>query len=310
MTTNTITLSTQEKKWILESRFTRQHDDHEVQIYPMGAERFLSSILFNNKKNQYDLVADIKGKDVLCIPGHGNNCFLFAHAGAKSVAVYDKDPVTIAWIRAFKKYYNYRAQSTEQHKPYPSIGEILTALTCWYPPLITLPSRKYKNIVSWVVHPNSLRRTYIHYMISLARDAVRSNPQEDFELNMPIQFHAGEIEQLIKKKQVFDTAYVPYLLGVKNGIENENDIVHFIKQLIKIIPNGNILVTPSQSTKEFNLVGKRYFCTTEYSDLESIPQLESYSIGQDKNWYSTQGLSIFSHVNETEREARVRKIFF
>ncbi len=105
-------LSKQEKKWISERRVTRLSDNKEVQIYPMGAERYLSSILFENKKGRYNIKADIEGKDVLVIPGYGNSGLLFAHAGAKSVTVYDKDPVTIAWVKAFKKYYHYREQGT------------------------------------------------------------------------------------------------------------------------------------------------------------------------------------------------------
>lgn len=105
-------LSKQEKKWISERRVTRLSDNKEVQIYPMGAERYLSTMLFENKKGRYNIKADIEGKDVLVIPGYGNSGFLFAHAGAKSITVYDKDPVTVAWIKAFRKYYHYREEGT------------------------------------------------------------------------------------------------------------------------------------------------------------------------------------------------------
>lgn len=163
-------LSKQETKWISEQRVTRLSDNKEVQIYPMGAERYLSSMLFETKKSRYNIKADIEGKDVLVIPGYGNSGFLFAHAGAKSITVYDKDPVTIAWIKAFKKYYHYREPGAGNQ--YPSIGEIITALTRWYPPLITLPFGRYRNILFWVVNPNLLRRVYIHYMLSLVRQAM------------------------------------------------------------------------------------------------------------------------------------------
>src|SRR5580704_523236 len=106
MSNDTI-LSQQEKKWILERRITRLSDNKEVQIYPMGAERYLSSVLFNlknavesatsgyctdslrdcddstaffrfkNQKNDYAISTDIEGKDVLVIPGYGNSGFLF-----------------------------------------------------------------------------------------------------------------------------------------------------------------------------------------------------------------------------------------
>ena len=112
MSVNETILSNKDKKWILERRVTRLYDHKEVQIYPMGAERHLSSVLFENKKGRYHVRTDIEGKNVLVIPGYGNSSFLFAQAGATSVTVYDKDPVTIAWIKAFKKYYHYREQGT------------------------------------------------------------------------------------------------------------------------------------------------------------------------------------------------------
>lgn len=257
-------LSKKETKWLLEPRVTRLSDNKEVQIYPMGAERYLSSILFENKKGRYNIKADIEGKDILVIPGYGNSAFLFAEAGAKSITVYDKDPVTIAWIKAFKKYYHYRGQEAGTNSPFPSIGEILTALTRWYPPLITLPSGKYRNILYWVVHPNLLRRVYIHYMLSLVRQALQSKTQGDFDLSKNIQFHAGTVNKITmgNEQPVFDTIFVPYLLGVQNGIEKEKDIVDFIEQLIKLTPKGHILVNPSRNTREFHITGKQYFITT------------------------------------------------
>ena len=101
-------LTKREIEWILELRITRVTDEKEVLIYPMGAERYLSTVLFGNKINRYNIRNDIEGKNVLVIPGYGNSGFLFTEAGAKSVTVYDKDPVTIAWMKAFKKFYHYR----------------------------------------------------------------------------------------------------------------------------------------------------------------------------------------------------------
>jgi hypothetical protein len=286
-------LSKQEKKWILERRVTRLTDNKEVQIYPMGAERYLFSSLFENK-GHYSISKEIKGKDVLVIPGYGNSGFLFAQAGAKSVTVYDKDPVTITWIKAFKKYYHYREQSMS--KSYPSIGDLLAALTCWYPPLIKLPSGNFANSLCWATQPNLLRRTYIHYMLSLVEQAVQSKIQENFELDKNIQFYTGTIDKLMmsKEKQIFDTAFVPYLLGVKNGIENEADIVSFIKQLFQLVPSGHILINPSRNTKEFYFLGQSYFVTTPYANIQDIPGISPYVVGEDRDWFRTQGLVILS----------------
>ncbi|WED42542.1 ABC transporter permease [Legionella cardiaca] len=286
-------LSKQEKKWIMEQRVTRATDNQEVLIYPMGAERYLSSVLFGDKPERYNLKAEIKDKTVLVIPGYGNTAFLFAMAGAKSITAYDKDPVTIAWLKAFKKYYHY-CEHDAQGKPYPSIGELFTALTCWYPPLISLPSGKFTNCLFWLLNPQLLRRTYIFYMLSLVRQAIQLKHQQNFELNKNIQFHVGEINQLHANKQVFDTAFVPYLLGVKNGIEKKEAIVDFIKQMLRLVPEGHVLVNPSRDEKEFYFTGKRYFVTTGYENVQTIPGLENYFFAEDKHWFRTQGLAIFS----------------
>ncbi|HHF7343967.1 TPA: ABC transporter permease [Legionella feeleii] len=286
-------LSKQEKNWILERRITRLSDNKEVQIYPMGAERYLSSTLFENSKGRYNIRADIEGKNVLVIPGYGTSSFLFAQAGAKSITVYDKDPVTIAWMKAFKKYYHYK-EHTGKGEPYPSIKELFTALTCWYPPLMTLPSGKYRNILFWAINPNLLRRAYIHYMVYLVRHAIELKIEDNFELDKNIQFNAGTIDKIgSKEKPVFDTAFVPYLLGVRNGIEKEKEIVGFIEQLLQYVPTGHILVNPSRNTKEFYITGKRYFVTIDYENIQDIPELKPYFFEEDKDWFRTQGLVAF-----------------
>lgn len=284
-----IMLNKQEKQWILEQRLLRLTDNKECLVYPMGAERYLSSVLSGQKTSPYNIKEDIVGKDVLLVPGYGNTCFLFAEAGAKSITVYDKDPVTIAWLKAFKLYYNYREKNH-----YPSIGDILAALTRWYPPIVKLPSGKFRNILMYAFDPQSLRRCYFFYMISLVRHAIESKVRGDFALAHDIEFHAGEVSIAFKNKinPVFDTAYVPYLLGVLNGIEKEDEIVAFIHQLTQLVPKGRILISPSRNTKEFYVLGKRYFVTTAYSSIEEVPELAKYVIDNDVNWYKTQGLAV------------------
>ncbi|MGL5742128.1 MAG: ABC transporter permease [Legionella sp.] len=287
-------LSKQEQKWISERRVARLSDNKEVQIYPMGAERYLSSILSGTKNDRYNIRAEIEGKKVLVIPGYANSSFLFALSGANSVAAYDKDPITIAWMKAFKKYYHYREENS-QEKQFSSIGELLTALTYWYPPLLSLPSGNTGKAIFWLIHPNSLRRVYLHYMLLLVQQAIQSKTKTNHELDKDIRFYVGTVDQILHDNaQTFDTAYVPYLLGVKNGIEREKEIVAFIEQLIKIVPTGHVLVTPSRNTKEFYLFGARYFVTTSFADIQEIPGLHPYVFAEDKHWLRTQGLAVFS----------------
>lgn len=287
-------LTKQEQDWILSQKITRKTDDKEVLIYPMGAERYLSLQLFNPAENRYRIINDVKDKNILVIPGYGNSAFLFAEAGASSVTVYDKDPVTIAWIKAFKKYYHFR-EDGKKKVANPSVGELLTALTKWYPPLLTRPDSRIVDGILWILNPKMLRKRYLGYLIHLVQHAIKLQIKETFELDRSVEFYSGELKHCIKnnKSVQFDTVYVPYLLGVSNGIEKESEIVQFIKQLNNFVPDARIIVTPSENTKEFHLVGSNYFCTTKFANIQSIPGLSALVVSEDKGWFKTQGMVVF-----------------
>lgn len=170
----------------------------------------------------------------------------------------------------------------------------MSALTRWYPPLLKLPVGKYVHLIGWIINPQLLRRSYLFYMLSLVRKALEENAQEHFELNKNIQFQVGEIEQLTKSspQPLFDTAFIPYLLGVKNGIEKKGEIVAFMEQLFKLVPHGKILITPSRDIKEFYFWGKRYFVTSGYETIHAIPELHPYAVAED-DWFRSQGLTVF-----------------
>lgn len=289
-------LTQQEKNWIVEQRLTRLTDMAPCLIYPMGAERHLSTVLLEgNPLGQFDLHSKIAGKHLLIIPGYGNSAFLFAEAGAASITVIDKDPVTIAWMKAYKAYYHYRQPKEADGRVYPSVGELLSLLTCWYPPRVNLPFGQYKHWLYFMFAPQRLRRAYFFYMLSLIKQAVLEKAGSGYEWDKEIEFHVGELHQridVLKQKQ-FDVAFVPYLLGVRHGIEDEHDIVKFMAQLSARVPQGLMVVTPTEHKKEFYVLGKRYFETTSYASLEDIPGLASYHLCSDKTWYDTQGLALF-----------------
>lgn len=290
-------LSSQEQQWLLARRVTRLTDKKEVQIYPMGAERFLSAVLAGRKPNRYDLRTHITDKRVLVIPGFANSGFLLAQAGSKSVAVYDRDPVTIAWVKAFKCYYHYR-----ESDHYPSIGMLLDALLCWYPPVLHLPNRWFSPRLHWLLNPQGLRRAYIFYMLSLVQTALRMGIKQTYEFEYDLQFHVGSSDSIVKasQKSCYDVAFVPYLLGVKNGVETEQGIVTFMRQLMQAVPDGSIVVNPTRNTKEFYLWGKRYFTTTSHPSLQSIPELKPYCVADDPHWFGTQGLAVFHSIYQTK----------
>ncbi|HFL2714591.1 TPA: ABC transporter permease [Legionella pneumophila] len=281
-------LTPQERKWILEKRVLRLTDNKEVQIYPMGAERYLFSMLSSNDNNRNFIKREITGKDILVIPGHGTSCFYFAYFGSKSVTVYDTDPVTIAWVKAFKKFYHYRGHDSQV---YPSVGDIIIALTRWYPPYLRLPVGNSVNYFYYLMNPNALRCIYIHYMLLLVQKAVQSEQSGEFELSARIHFHPAKLDSSdLSTNTIYDTAFVPYLLG--GGIENQEEIIQFIKLIVQFVPKGHILITPSHNTKEYYYVGKRYFVTTGLKNIHDISGVSSYIVDEYDHWYRTQGLVV------------------
>jgi hypothetical protein len=125
------------------------------------------------------------------------------------------------------------------------------------------------------------------------RQALLAQVDDEFALKADVQFHCGEVKDV---NSIFDTAFVPYLLGVKNGIEKTEDIVIFMQQMFQRVPRGSVLITPTRGTKEFYLSGRRYFTTTPYKTFQAIPALKEYVIVQDKYWFRTQGLVVLSRV--------------
>jgi hypothetical protein len=281
-------LSQEEVNWIRAGRFTRLTDHQEVLIYPMGAERYLAQVLSGLHPSRYPIQNEIRAKNVLVIPGYGTSGFLFAKAAAKSVTVFDKDPVTIAWMKAYKRFYHYRQAS------YPSVGQLLEALTAWYPPLLPMPKGQVKKALLRFLFPKALRRVYLLYLIALVQEALGA--KGDFELQLPIEFHVGELNVVLKSKQTFDTVFVPYLLGVKNGIEQEKSLLAFLQDATKLVPQGQVLVTPSRDAKEFYCFGQRYLNLNGYLTLQSIPGLQPYFVQDDSNWFRTQGLAVFGPI--------------
>ena len=66
-----------------------------------------------------------------------------------------------------------------------------------------------------------------------------------------------------------------------------------MEKLLKIVPAGSVLVNPSRNSKEFYLLGKRYFVSMPYPLIQSIPGLQPYFFAEDRTWFATQGLAVF-----------------
>ncbi|OGV28318.1 MAG: hypothetical protein A3F18_03205 [Legionellales bacterium RIFCSPHIGHO2_12_FULL_37_14] len=282
-------LTEEEINWIQQGRLTRLTDNEPALIAPMGAERYLALQLFEDHAKRFALRKTIAGKNLVIVPGYANNAFLFAQAGAKSVTVYDKDPVTIAFIKAIKNYYYF------QEAKKPNIGELVSALTDWYPPLLAAPKSKINNLPSLLFYPIGLRKKYFIYLLSLLKKAVLTKSPSQYMLNQDITCFKGEALKLLKANINCDVLYIPYLLGVKHGIEAEGEIVKFITKFLHLNPKSQIIITPIKKAKEFGLVGKRYFNALPYNSLSQIPALKSYLQYEDNAWFGSQGLCVLGN---------------
>lgn len=116
-----------------------------------------------------------------------------------------------------------------------------------------------------------------------------------YELDKDIQFFVGDDIKLQENSinKNFDTIYIPYLLGIENGVSEKRSIINFIEAMFKVSPNSNVFVTPSRSIKQFNLVGHKYLLTNNSESLVDITGLEKYFHTEDKQWMRTQGFVWF-----------------
>ena len=209
----------------------------------------------------------------MVIPGHANNGFLLAEAEAESVVVYDKDPKTIAWIKAIKKYYNYRVGRSG------SLGNLF-------------------------IHGFSSSAYFGAYwkLMDAIRDAVRSDPQ-GLEWDKNIQFYVGDIDRAVQEQagQAFDVVFTPFLLGVENGIGSDKEIAAFVERLRLIAPRGHLLVTPSRRIADGS--GEIYFKFSENAFIGNIPGLVRYFAGENKQGAWGHGLAVFDLSRHNKKYA-------
>jgi hypothetical protein len=246
-------LTEEEKSWILKRNLTRM-DGEDVILRPWGAEQARRRSLFEDSPSS--IREYFNGKDVLVIPGYANNGFLLAEqGGASSVTVYDKDPVTIAWLKAIKQYYHWPLDNGR------SIGE------------------------AFVQGANVSK----DYFILAIQKAVQGADPERFAWDKSIEFYVGDVDRVLKDQngRAFDTVFVPYLLGVNRGVENEADITYFVEQLIKIAPAGKMLVTPSGDRPYvYSYVPRGFF-------IKDLPVLSRYFVGGAHQWHGSFGMAVF-----------------
>ncbi len=221
---------TEEEIQLLKEEPRDRIDGGEVLLLPRGAELELRKRLEGGYPNLPEFDLGIKNKDVLVVPGYSMNGFLLAEYGnTKSVTVYDLDPSTIAWLKAIKKYWNYKGSNSSD-----TVGEIFM-----YPSLET---------------DNEM---LIKAMYASMRQMIRKALSEDFptrekgayEWDKNIAFEVADILDLdsqIGKRSSFDFVFIPWLFGQSRGIPvTPTDVFAVLEELKKISKNNaRVMITP------------------------------------------------------------------
>lgn len=226
-------LTVTERVWI-RSRELKRKDGGAVLIAPMGSEIDLVERLdlsgggLSFRGPLYDVISAVKDKDVWVIPGFSSNGFLMANAGARSVTVFDNDPVTIAWLKAVYKYFRYIPDGKKG-----SIGEIFM-----HKPDMIL------EYGSDLTRGQSIEE----YLISMIREAERKDDKgelsgRDLAFEKTMEFKVRDIKTLVAGSERTDVIFCPWLLGLENGIKEPEEIQEIIEGLARRATNF-VMITP------------------------------------------------------------------
>jgi len=196
----------------------RRLDGLPVQTRPFGAEIHLADFFQarydgeNRETAEHLLKHHIAGKRVLVVPAYATNAFLFAHLGAGEVIGADADEAALAWVSIIRDYY-YTQDIGERYLSLVEHGGAKAAAT-FAQTLLEVVSNGHDPI------PNP----YIKFVTAKLGDP-----------KSPCLPHT-------LTRQLFDFAYVPFLLGVGAGVCGPNSIQLAYQQLASLLKQGGILM--------------------------------------------------------------------
>lgn len=232
---------TSEEIAIIKNGNLQRGNGGRVILLGFGHEKYLS--LFFRREHIYDrscyrselspelLNNYIKGKRVLVVSGYGPNAFLFKMLGAKEVVGVDADPISIAWLKAIAKYFHN-----------DNIGNIILS-TAEYPNSTASSeiSRIYKDLEESIV-----LATQQKVRTGSAGDPIEGVSFTRAFLGVPEDNkECPSIRAALAGKGEFDFIYVPYLLGIENGISDRAAIVKAFMDFWSLAkPGARIMITP------------------------------------------------------------------
>ncbi len=228
------TLSAQERHEVISNKQLRK-DGEPVLFFPNGMEKVFISAL---RRSQFPVA--VKDKDILVVPGFGMYGFALALFHAKSIVVVEKDPTTIAWLKAVRRYFGYRRETSRVTVGEIAISDDETSLKEKLPPGESRQQALFKSL----------------------EEAIKGNaPMSEAFQKAPIYFQVSDIENLSSQAQHqgrYDTVIVPMLLGVEHGVESSHEAFQIVRNLLSVLkPGGKIMILPVRNPKGAFLIQER-----------------------------------------------------
>lgn len=160
----------------------------------------------------------IRGQKVVIIPAYGPMPFLFSMLGAQEVIGFDADPITCTWQQAITDYFDD-----------PLVGHNFIAGLQGLASELGLP-----DIIALVRNNvQSGKSTCCMENIQFRQGILGSKTQNN---NLSI------LEQLRTRDIVPSFIYVPFLLGVKNGVETDEEVTKALEELWLMGKDGTVVM--------------------------------------------------------------------
>lgn len=187
---------------------------------------------------------NIENKRVLVVPSYGENAFIFSFLGAKEVVGVDADKRTVDWLNLLQQYYG------NQH-----LGEILLSQVS-YPDYTARMRLIDQKIIQFVKYYRG--QPLVETLYSVVKHNEIPKPLAN------LSFHHASLGSMAGNTNIseivgdsskgFDFIYLPYILGIDNGIETVEEINEAYEQIYQLTnPDAKVMIAPFAGTKD--LVG-------------------------------------------------------
>jgi len=239
-------LSAQERAYVVNFNLKRATDNNTVLLHTdPDVMEFTEMIMRSEKGWGHAELRDIlenhiKGKRVLIVPAYQNLAFLFALLGAKQICAVDLDPVTIAWLKAIRNNFYH-----------DNLGEAYMNLSA-FPDYDAEVSAVHR--IKGLIRRNGLvgalnEQTF--FQAALA-NIVLADPVPQplanvafYQASLGPKQGAERVTTALSGLEGFDLIFVPWILGIKNGITDPVAIQEAYEDIYALAkPGAKVMITP------------------------------------------------------------------